>query len=270
MRMTRATANPAFLKFQILATLAICFCIASPSFSSQDELHRSTIKVNGIEISLLPFNLPSTNKRFWLSQFEITNQQYLRFVQLSGYDGSDHPSSKVNEPFFHNYRRNPRWIKELPGRFPSNEANHPACYLNWWHAKKFCDWLSEETGKTVRLPTVEEWTFAAAGNEKRAYPWGNTWQVKRCNSSGGKDGFPKSAPVGSFAKGATPEGVHDMAGNIWEWSEDQVLLGGPWCLGPEELKISFHGKESIDQANDKFGFRIVVEQPQHNQKQSTR
>ena len=213
----------------------------------------------GIRIDLVELRIPGRTGELWIGRYEVTNAQYRRFVELSGYDGSDHPSSKPGEPFFYNWRKDPRWIDALDGSVPAGKEQHPACYLNWWHAKAFCTWLSKVTGQTVRLPSRAEWRFAAGGKDKRTYPWGDDWRAGHCNSAGAADGFVASAPVGSFPKGATPEGLHDMAGNIWEWSEDRVLLGGPWCLGKDALTTDAAGREDAAQANDKFGFRILVE-----------
>ncbi len=243
----------------LLLVLFFPACERDPPATENLDARNRSITFAGHEIDLIRFELPDSGNEFFVSKYEITNSQYKEFLLRSGYDGSDHPSSKEQEPFFHNWKKDPRWLDHLDGNFPTGQANFPACYLNWWHAKRFCQWLSNETGEKVRLPTKAEWMFVAAGTENRKYPWGNNWEARRCNSGGIADGYEGGAPVGSFPNGATPEGVHDLAGNIWEWCDDQVLRGGPWCLGPNELTTSFAGKENPDQANDKFGFRIVVE-----------
>ncbi len=206
-----------------------------------------------LQIALVEFALPVNSAQpafnFGIGKYEITNRQYQAFVQDTGYDGQDHPSSKRTEPFLNHFTN---------GRCPEDQAEHPACSVNWWHAKAYCAWLSKKIGKPVRLPTAQEWLFVAAGEEKRTYAWGNDWDPKRCNWSGTEDGFAKSAPVGSFANGCTPEGVHDMSGNIWEWCEDKVLRGGPWCLDRKTVTTSFASREDMNRADDKFGFRIVV------------
>ncbi len=203
---------------------------------------------------------PARGQGFFLSQFEITNAQYIEFVRATGYDGSDHPSSKATEAFLAH-------VKD--GVCPPELLDHPACNLNWHHAVAFCEWLAAESGVPVRLPTDAEWQWAASGREGRAYPWGDRWDPTRCNwgdNTGGdrfglEDDWSASAPVGSFPTGATPEGVQDMAGNIWEWTTEGHLRGGPWCLDPGMMRCDRIGDEGVDQANDKFGFRILVERP---------
>lgn len=194
----------------------------------------------------------------FVSRFEITNAQYLEFVRATGYDGSEHPSSKSSEPFLGHV---------VDGSCPADQLDHPVCNLNWHHAVAFCAWLSERSGVVVRLPTDAEWMWIAAGADGRMYPWGDPWDPTLCNwgdNTGGDrfglvDGVRESAAVGTFPAGATPEGVEDMAGNIWEWSAEGHLRGGPWCLGPEMMRCEVVADEGVDQANDKFGFRVVVE-----------
>jgi formylglycine-generating enzyme required for sulfatase activity len=70
---------------------------------------------------------------------------------------------------------------------------------------------------------------------------------------------PRAAPVGSFANGATPEGVFDLAGNIWEWTAEGHLRGGPWCLGENVMASAVIAREDPERADDKSGFRVVVE-----------
>lgn len=182
-----------------------------------------------------------------VSKYEVTNAQYAAFVRATGYDGMDHPTSK--EPFLGHF---------IDGQIPAGQELFPVCGLNWYHAQAYCTWISEKYGRTLRLPTEAEWDCIAGGEERRLYPWGNKWDPTRCNWAGPGDGFAGAAPVGSFPTGATPEGVHDLAGNNWEWCEDKRLRGGPWCLQKEAMQTTFSSDEGADQANDKFGFRLVM------------
>ncbi len=158
------------------------------------------------------------------------------------------------------------------------------CSVNWHHARADCRWLGEKTGRRVRLPTQAEWEYVARGQEGRTYPWGNAWNPTACNwGDGGKvDGFAGASPVGSFPTGATRRGVHDLAGNVWEWCADAVrgvrddigtgtgddadlkrprhpVRGGPWCLDAHVLRSDNPWYASPSIADDKIGFRILVE-----------
>lgn len=186
---------------------------------------------------------------FWIARTELTNAHYSAFVRATGYDGSDHPSSKPSEPFLAG------WHDATP---PADRLDHPVAYLNVRHARAFCDWASRTTGRRVQLPTDAMWGLAARGREGRTFPWGDAFELGRCNLGGDDDGFAGSAPVGSFPNGATPEGVQDLAGNIWEWTAEAHLRGGPWCMGPETVRSDRIAREDADRADDKFGFRIVV------------
>lgn len=195
---------------------------------------------------------PGMAHGFWIGRFEVTQAQFAAFVAATGYDGSEAASSKSTEPFLADWR---------DGQPPAGQERHPVCQINWHHATAFCRWLSQRTGRTVRLPTDAEWLWAARGDSQRTYPWGNDWEPTRCNwgESGSVDGYKASAPVGSYPTGANPAGLHDLAGNIWEWSRDRHLLGGPWCMGPDKVRLDFVAREDAMRADDKFGLRIVVE-----------
>ncbi len=141
-----------------------------------------------------------------------------------------------------------------PGR-----ENYPVTYVSWYDAMGFLRWCG------LRLPTEAEWEkavrggFYLDGDEKKAkpnplpersYPWGNEAPdadgVYRCNFDGGADGFERLAPVGHFAKFASPYGVCDLAGNVAEWTLDwystsyhagldgfRMSRGGSWMAVPE-------------------------------------
>lgn len=186
---------------------------------------------------------------FKIGKTEVTVAQYAAFVKDTGYDGGEHGSSKEIEPFLNGW---------MNGRPPEGRDKHPVCNLNWHNAQAFCDWLARKSGRAVRLPSDAEWTLAAAGPEGRTFPWGEAWDIQKCNSGTPDDGFAEAAPVGSFPKGATPEGVLDMAGNIWEWTADKSLRGGPWCMGEESCRTAFVAREDTERCDDKFGFRVCV------------
>jgi sulfatase modifying factor 1 len=110
------------------------------------------------------------------------------------------------------------------------KGNYPVVHIAYVDAVEYCRWLSKKTGRTYRLPTEAEWEFAARGGlDRKKYPWGdelkpggkwmaNIWQGRFPNENKGEDGFLGLAPVGSFPPNGY--GLHDMAGNAWEWCRD--------------------------------------------------
>ena len=96
--------------------------------------------------------------------------------------------------------------------------------VSWYEAVAYCSWLTAETGdakRPYRLPTEAEWERAAAARrqatgDSRRYPWGDQWDKQRCNNK--ELGLGQTTPVGQFSPaGDSPEGVSDLAGNVWEW-----------------------------------------------------
>ncbi len=96
------------------------------------------------------------------------------------------------------------------------KQDHPVTCVTFRDAVAFCAWASEVTGATIRLPTEAEWEKAARGTDGRLYPWGDekpTQDLCNFNMNVGD-----TTPVGSYPKGASPYGVLDMSGNVWEWT----------------------------------------------------
>jgi len=131
---------------------------------------------------------------FYIDKFEVTNQQYKKFLTETGY-----------EP------------KHYLDYSPYNTPNFPAAVLEWEDAVAYAEWAGK------RLPTEAEWEKAARGTDGRIWPWGNEWDGTKLSGNDGtgmRDGYKETAPVGQFPQGASPYGAHDMAGNLWEWVAD--------------------------------------------------
>jgi formylglycine-generating enzyme required for sulfatase activity len=176
--------------------------------------------------------------------------------------------------------------------------NHPLNCVDWETAKTFCEW------KGGRLPTEAEWELAARGTDGRMYPWGSEPPtVERLNACDegcrelaeqlgrewealfeGRDGFSDTAPVGSYPAGASPYGLLDVSGNVWEWvhdragrysrraatnptgpngGRDHITRGGAWDDDLAELVRTTTrdvGRENLRDVN--VGFRCVRTAPE--------
>jgi len=172
------------------------------------------------------------------------------------------------------------------GRIPEGKKDHPVVYVSWPDAVAFCEWLSRRAAKEegadsdrtrqVRLPTEAEWELAARGEAGRRYPWGPDEPSDRLANFGGNVG--DTTPVGSYPEGATPEGIHDLAGNVWEWCADwfgeypleeekdpkgarsgssRVLRGGAFDFHPRFLRAADRGLAPPERRLADCGFRVV-------------
>ncbi len=102
--------------------------------------------------------------------------------------------------------------KGEPATYPDSQAAWPATNLSWQDAQAYCGWFGG------RLPIEAEWEFAARGTDGKLYPWGNSFSSALANSLEG--GLDHPEPVGIRPKNASPFGVLDMSGNVWQWCAD--------------------------------------------------
>ncbi|MDS4042283.1 MAG: SUMF1/EgtB/PvdO family nonheme iron enzyme, partial [Candidatus Competibacter sp.] len=110
-----------------------------------------------------------------------------------------------------------------------NHPSQPVVGVNWFEARAYCAWLETQwraagsrcsrplaAGERVRLPTEAEWEKAARTPANGRYPWGDRWAADRANTAEGQ--VLRPSPVGVYPAGATAAGVHDLSGNVWEWT----------------------------------------------------
>ncbi|MBF0588138.1 MAG: formylglycine-generating enzyme family protein [Magnetococcales bacterium] len=207
---------------------------------------------------------------FWMGQFEVTNTQYRRFKP-------DHSS------------------RDFDG-YSLNRTKQPVVYVNWNEADAYAAWLSEQAGGIYRLPTEAEWEYAARAGSTKARFWGSRadaacryanvadrtgkkvfpWMTShRCY-----DGVRSTAPVGRYLPNAF--GLHDMLGNVWEWTADwfgekyyaksprnnpkgpahgraKTLRGGGWSNGPDLVRSAFRRRHGPKYRHNYIGFRLMRE-----------
>ena len=151
-----------------------------------------------------------------------------------------------------------------------NQDHQPVVGITWQEAADYCATMGK------RLPTEMEWEKAARGTDGRFYPWGNEPDETQANIRGKKDGYRYSAPVGQTKFGASPFGIRDMAGNVWEWTADwyqpypgnihpndfygkqfRVIKGGSWFSNLDLARIPVRGKSLPDRRNNFLGFRCA-------------
>lgn len=139
----------------------------------------------------------------------------------------------------------------------NGKENHPVNCVDWNQATAFCQWIGG------RLPTAQEWEYAAKGGESRIYPWGNESPSGiRALYDGAYDRGTAAADWGT--PGATKQGLLNMAGNVWQWTASNYdtrtkeLRGGSWFNGATFLRASSRGAAVPSDAFISFGVRCAL------------
>lgn len=227
---------------------------------------------------------------FWIGATEITNAQYRPFIVEGGYADSTLWTLQGQTWKEENRVTEPKYWQDV--RY--NADTLPVVGVSWFEAVAYTNWLSRTTGDHYRLPTEAEWEHAACGAAKRVYPWGNSWDGTRANYADRSllnealdfdwadptydDGYAYAAPAGSYPSGVTPEGISDLAGNVWEWTSSlywpypydvadgrenalttgpRSLRGGGWGSEASHLRCTNRLGEEPELRIYHTGFRVV-------------
>lgn len=206
---------------------------------------------------------------FHIARYPVTVAEYLCFLTAKGWTGPQ------------------GWLEQL------KRLDHPVVSVNWIQASSYASWLSELTSQPWRLPSEAVWEKAArfdarATSGERIYPWGDTFEAARCNTSESNQGG--TTAVGWYGPraeneqagrrtGASPCGAEDMAGNVWEWTgttyvadygaagqvwtdigsaQQPTIRGGSFRDGPNRCRAATRGSSSTSATYNFLGFRLVL------------
>ena len=190
---------------------------------------------------------PTYVMAYRISRYPITNGQYARFLA----ENPTYPVPRVEEAWGEPYN----WDAEKR-TYPEGRANHPVVLVSWEDAIAYCEWAG------VRLPTEAEWEKAARGEDGRTYPWGDEFDPQRANVR--ESGVGSTTPVGVYPDGASPYGLLDCAGNVWEWTTSQVgdnqivIRGGSWNFYAEDARCFARDHSRPDHRSNRIGFRVAT------------
>lgn len=192
---------------------------------------------------------------FYIDKYEVTVSRYARFLQAESPD----------RPFL--------WAQATQGA----QGQKPVIGVDWFDAKEYCKWVGR------RLPTEAEWEKAARSDDQRTYPWGNEPPTRTHANAGQRtwSGYETLWAVGSHARGSSPYGVADLAGNVWEWVADwydqtyyatgpkknpqgprqgplRVLRGGAWNNDAANIRATNRAAYTPSARRNDVGFRCAM------------
>ncbi len=223
---------------------------------------------------------PVTNQfyREFISYLEAKESEFELIVSVDKYKESLFAMASDIEGFSEYLQREEDLAKLFSSSYDDDELfnrdEQPVVGVTSYAACAYCLWLSllESDGldsNLYRLPTDREWEYAASGKEGRRYPWGNTDPTPKMANYDRNE--RATTPVGRYHEGATPDGLYDMAGNVWEWVMSSygkntlfsfTFRGGSWDYDADGLRCSVRSDFlRPDYWLDYIGFRVVRSSP---------
>jgi formylglycine-generating enzyme required for sulfatase activity len=235
-----------------------------------------------------------TLPEYFISQYPITNAQFEHFVKAEGYKQEKYWQEAKQHEFWSKdgfkgrFEKEPR-LASINYGYPENLANHPVVGVSWYEALAFTRWLNEQIQQAgqlhvfnekdlvpfqkewqVSLPNEAEWEKAARGTDVREYPWEGEFNLNFANTY--ETGIKTTSAVGCFPLGASPYGLQDVSGNIWEWLRNDYKSGKDDFQSKEDKGLrggSFHAQSDLARCAYRygslpgfrygfFGFRVVV------------
>jgi formylglycine-generating enzyme required for sulfatase activity len=202
---------------------------------------------------------------FRLGRYPVTAGEFRAFIDAGGYRDAE-----LWDPEGWNWRSGREIVSLEYSDRQLRYPNRPVVNVSWYEADAYCRWVGG------RLPAEAEWEFAARGEEGRRFPWGNDEPKEGHANFDNRVGQP--TPVGIYPLGMTPAGVHDLAGNVWEWCRDwygayeaaeqtdpegapsgsaRVSRGGSFGLNPRLLRAAYRGRSAPGFRFGFSGFRVT-------------
>jgi iron(II)-dependent oxidoreductase len=159
---------------------------------------------------------------FFLDRYAVTNRQYQKFVRAGGYDTLEIWPSQVwpSVVRFTDRTGQPGPRDWENGTFPAQQADHPVVGVCWYEALAYARWVGKRLAMASEWQKAGGWPDQLSGGDCNRYPWGDLFDPERANLVPAQIG--KTVAVSAFAGGATPNGIYQMTGNVWEWLDDPL------------------------------------------------
>ncbi len=192
-----------------------------------------------------------------IDRHEVTNAAFAAFIERSGRTTlAEHQGFSWDGP---TRRRDVDWRRPNATTRAEQAPDLPVVHVSYDDAHAFC--LAQ--GK--RVPTADEWEYHARGSERRVFPWGDAWGPDRArtHAAAKAGGQPGPAPVGTHPAGDTPEGIADLAGNVWEWTSSPggdglIIKGASWDYGnPAFFRGAAFATSPATNTSSDLGFRCI-------------